>query len=56
MAPFRPTTLDLLLATLLALGIPVAAAALLDRTGGALMPLALYYGVACVAVPWLRRK
>ena len=56
MAPFRPTTLDLLLATLLALGIPVAAAALLDRTGGALVPLALYYGVACVAVPWWRRK
>lgn len=55
MATFRPTALDLLLAVVLAIVIPFAAAALLTRTGGALLPLALYYGVACLVVPLWRR-
>jgi len=52
---FRPGNLDLALAVLVALGVPVAAAWLLDLTGGAAASLALYYGVACLAIPRWRR-
>ena len=46
-----PTTnLDLLLATVVAVGLPPLAAWLFDRSGGALVPLILYYGVCCVAL------
>jgi hypothetical protein len=56
-APFRPTGLDLVLAAGVAIGLPVAAARLLDRTGGAAAGLALYYGVCCLAlVRWRRGR
>ncbi|MEZ4581642.1 MAG: hypothetical protein R3A10_08385 [Caldilineaceae bacterium] len=43
---FAAGNLDLVLAVLVALGLPMAAAWLLDVTGGAAAGLALYYGVA----------
>jgi hypothetical protein len=46
----RMTNLDLLLSAVIALGLPFAAAWLLDLTGGALTALVLYYAVCCVAV------
>jgi hypothetical protein len=48
------TNLDLGLATVIALGLPFAAAWLFERTGGALLGLLLYYGV-CWAVPRWRK-
>ena len=53
---FRGTNLDLVLATVIALGLPFAAARLFHLTGGALAALALYYGVCCVGVVLWRRK
>jgi hypothetical protein len=51
---FQPTYLDLVLATLAALGLPFAAGYLFNTTG-ALIPLILYYGVFClVIVKWRR--
>ncbi|MCB0160745.1 MAG: hypothetical protein KDD83_21580, partial [Caldilineaceae bacterium] len=52
---FAADNLDLALAVLLALGLPLAAAWLLDVTGGAAAGLALYYGVCCVAIVRWRR-
>lgn len=47
----RPTAnLDLAVATLVAFGLPLAAAWLFERTGGALASLALYYLVCGVAL------
>lgn len=46
----RTTTLDLVLSTIVALGLPFAALWLLDATGGAAAGLALYYGLCCVAL------
>lgn len=54
-AGFSPSTLDLILATVIGLGLPFAAAWLLDWTGGAWASLFLYYGVCCVAVVRWRR-
>jgi hypothetical protein len=54
-ARFAPTTLDLGLAALVAIGLPFAAAWLFDWTGGALASLVLYYGVCCLAVVRWRR-
>jgi len=51
---FQPTYLDLVLATLAAIGLPFAAAFLFIATG-ALIPLILYYGVFCVGVVRWRR-
>ncbi len=53
--PGGPTGTDRLLALLVALGLPVAAAWLLAQTGGALAPLVLYFGVVSVALPLWRR-
>jgi len=51
---FQPTSLDLVIATLAALGLPFAAGYLFTLTG-ALLPLILYYGVFClVIVKWRR--
>ena len=51
---FQPTYLDLILATLAAIGLPFAAGYLFNATG-ALIPLILYYGVFCwVIVRWRR--
>jgi hypothetical protein len=53
---FQPTYLDLVLATLAAIGLPIAAGYLFNLTG-ALIPLILYYGVFCVGVVrWRRGK
>ncbi len=52
---FRATNLDLVLATGIALGLPFACAWLLDRSGGAISSLVLYYGVCCIAVVWWRK-
>lgn len=52
---FAPDTLDLVLAAVIGLGLPLAAAGLLDWTGGALASLILYYGVCCLAVVRWRR-
>ena len=52
---FRATNLDLVLATLIALGLPFVCQWLLQHTGGALASLILYYGVCCVAVVWWRK-
>jgi len=51
---FQPTHLDLVLATLAAIGLPLAAGYLFNLTG-ALIPLFLYYGVFCVGVVRWRR-
>jgi hypothetical protein len=51
---FQPTYLDLILATLAALGLPFAAGFLFNVTG-ALIPLILYYGVFCWAIVRWRR-
>ncbi|MFW9786528.1 MAG: hypothetical protein ACFFE2_14225 [Candidatus Thorarchaeota archaeon] len=51
---FEPTYLDLVLATLAAIGLPIAAGFLFDATG-ALIPLILYYGVFCLAIVRWRR-
>ena len=51
----RTTNLDLALSTLIALGLPFAAAWLLDLTGGATAGLLLYYVVCCVAVVHWRK-
>ncbi len=52
----RPTTnLDLVLAVLLALGLPYACSLLLDSVGGALAGLAAYYLLGCVAIPQWRK-
>jgi len=51
---FQPTYLDLVLATLAAIGLPIAAGYLFDLTG-ALIPLFLYYGVFCWAIVRWRR-
>ena len=51
---FQPTYLDLVLATLAAIGLPFAAAFLFNATG-ALIPLLLYYGVFCWAIVRWRR-
>jgi hypothetical protein len=47
---FRATNLDLVLATIIALGLPFACQWLFAHTGGAVASLLLYYGVCCVAV------
>ncbi len=52
---FRATNLDLVLATLIALGLPFVCQWLFELTGGALASLILYYGVCCVAVVWWRK-
>ena len=44
------TNLDLVLAALVVLGLPALCATLLQLTGGALASLAVYYGLACVAL------
>ncbi|NHJ14753.1 MAG: hypothetical protein EAX95_13820 [Candidatus Thorarchaeota archaeon] len=51
---FQPTYLDLVLATLAAIGLPFAAAFIFNATG-ALIPLILYYGVFCWAIVRWRR-
>lgn len=45
----RTTNLDLVLAVLLALGLPYLCSLLLESTGGALAGLAAYYLLGCVA-------
>lgn len=52
---FRSTNLDLVLATLIALGLPFVAATLFKSTGHAIWSLLLYYGVCCVGVVWWRK-
>ena len=52
---FAPTTLDLVLATLIGIGLPFAAAWLFDWTGGATASLLLYYVVCCVGIVRWRR-
>ena len=51
---FQPTYLDLVLATLAAIGLPFAAGYLFNVTG-VLIPLFLYYGVFCWAIVRWRR-
>jgi hypothetical protein len=51
---FQPASLDLVLATLAALGLPIVAGFLFNATG-ALIPLILYYGVFCWAIVKWRR-
>jgi hypothetical protein len=51
---FQPTYLDLVLATLAAIGLPFAAAFIFNATG-ALIPLIIYYGVFCVVIVRWRR-
>jgi hypothetical protein len=46
----RTTNLDLLLATLAALGLPSLSAALFQLTGGALASLMVYYLLVCIAL------
>ena len=51
---FQPTYLDLVLAALAAIGLPITAGYLFNVTG-ALIPLLLYYGVFCwIIVKWRR--
>ncbi len=52
---FRATNLDLVLATLIAPGLPFVCQWLFQHTGGALVSLILYYGVCCVAIVWWRK-
>ena len=47
---FRSANFDLLLATAIALGLPLAAEMLLLLSGGAAVSLLLYYGVSCVLI------
>lgn len=51
----RTTNLDLVLATLVALGLPALCAALLRLTGGALASLYVYYVLACVTLVLCRK-
>lgn len=51
----RSTNLDLLLSTLIALGLPFAAAWLYEITGGATTSLVLYYGVCGVLIVCWRK-
>ncbi|UCH05208.1 MAG: hypothetical protein JSW05_03320 [Candidatus Thorarchaeota archaeon] len=51
---FQPTYLDLVLATLAAIGLPFAAGFIFNVTG-ALIPLIIYYGVFCWAIVRWRR-
>ncbi|MFW9919608.1 MAG: hypothetical protein ACFFED_08415 [Candidatus Thorarchaeota archaeon] len=51
---FQPNSLDLALATLAAIGLPIAAGFLFNATG-ALIPLILYYGVFCWGIVKWRR-
>jgi hypothetical protein len=51
---FQPTYLDLVLATLAAIGLPFAAGYIFNATG-ALIPLIIYYGVFCWAIVRWRR-
>src|SRR4051794_27834960 len=51
---FQSTNLDLVLATLIALGLPITARWLYTSTGGALIALLLYYGL-CLAMPLWRK-
>jgi len=51
---FQPTYLDLVLATLAAIGLPIVAGYLFTLTG-ALLPLILYYGLFCVGIVKWRR-
>jgi len=51
---FQPNYLDLVLAALAAIGLPIAAGYLFNVTG-ALIPLILYYGVFCVGIVRWRR-
>ena len=53
--PFAPDGADLLLAAGIALGLPFFAAWLLERTGGALASLMLYYLGCCIGVVRWRR-
>ncbi len=53
MTNWKPTRLDLVLAVSLALGLPLLAGFLYPRTG-ALLPMALYYGLAWGVVKWRR--
>ena len=46
---FRATNLDCLLALAIAFGLPVTCGLLYPLTG-ALVPLALYYGLCCIGV------
>lgn len=51
---FRATNLDCLLALVIAFGLPVACGLLYPLTG-AIVPLALYYGLCCIGVVKWRR-
>ena len=53
---FRATNLDLLLASLIALGLPFATSWLYTATGGATASLILYYIVCCVIVVLWRKR
>jgi hypothetical protein len=50
---WKPSTLDLILATIVAIGLPFVAGFLYSRTG-AFFPMALYYGLAWGLVKWRR--
>lgn len=52
---FRAKNLDLLLAVLIALGLPLVTAQLFTWTGHAIWGLLLYYGVCCVGIVWWRK-
>ncbi len=52
---FRATNIDLVLATLIALGLPLTCQWLFEHTGGALVSLLLYYGVCCTGIVWWRK-
>src|SRR5215831_9850317 len=53
---FRATNLDLVLASLIALGLPLATSWLYTATGGATASLILYYVVCCVIVFLWRKR
>jgi hypothetical protein len=53
---FRATNLDLLLASLIALGLPLATSWLYTATGGATASLILYYVVCCVVIVLWRKR
>jgi hypothetical protein len=53
---FRATNLDLVLASLIALGLPVATSWLYTATGGATASLILYYVICCVIVVLWRKR
>jgi hypothetical protein len=52
---FQSTNLDLILATVIAAGLPFAASVVFKSTGHALFSLLLYYGVCCVGIVWWRK-